>query len=129
MPRIGFVGPSYTDAFADEEAINLFQSSVESPNAGPAPGKAYGGAIAVPTKGLLGTPGTEVFIRFPGSDAVRGSVEINGRAFVVVGSKLYEIFADKTYTDRGDVAVDTEAVSIAASSIQLLIVSAGAASF
>jgi len=126
MPRIGFVGPSYTDAFADEEAINLFQNSVESQGA-VAPGKAYGGAIAVPTKGLLGTPGTEVFIRFPGSDAPRGSVEINGRAFVVVGSKLYEIFADKTYTDRGDVAVDTEAVSIAASSIQLLIVSAGAA--
>lgn len=126
--RIGFVGGSYTaqsNAVADEECINWFVESLESQGAA-VRGSAYGGQTAGGLKCLYGTPGLKVFSALPESPT-RGSCWTGTRAFAVGGTKLVELAADGTQTVRGTIANDATAVSIAASNIQLLIVSAGKA--
>jgi hypothetical protein len=124
MPRIGFVGSAYTDtSLADEECINLYKTSVESQGA-VVPGKAYGGSMAQGTVGLKGAPGLETYVTLP-NGPVRGQVWTGTRHFAVGGETLYEVNSDGTLTTRGTVANDGTQVSIAFSSIQLLIVSFG----
>jgi hypothetical protein len=124
--RFGFVGGSYTaqsGAVADEEAINLYAETNES--GGPFTlGQAYGGREAGTVKSYFGTPGLAVFSALP-AGPVRAQLEINGRAFAVGDSQLYEINSDGTNTARGKVVTDGNPASICANSIQLLIVSGG----
>jgi hypothetical protein len=126
--RIGFIGGSYTAVssnIADEECINWFAESRESTPA-VSGAKAFGGQTAGGTLSYIRTPGLKVFSVLPEAP-VRGSWKINNRVFVVGGSKLCEMNADGTFTDRGTIVNDGSPVSIAASSIQLLIVSWGSA--
>ena len=123
---IGFNGGAYTDnSFAFEECINLFRTSVESQGA-VAEGKAYGGTMAQPVTGLLGTPGLVTFSALPEAP-VRSSLEANGRLFSVAGTKLIELASDGTQTVRGSVANDMKAASLAFNGIQILIISGGSA--
>lgn len=126
--RFGLIGGSYTassTAIADEETINWYQETRESSNAGVSPERGYGGSGANSQPSLLRTPGIAVAYDFGADAPVRGSWELNGRAFVVAGPTLYEIFADGTSTNRGAVQNDGLPASIAASTIQLSIVSFG----
>ena len=112
----GFCGPSYTlpsSAIADEECINRYLETVETPNA--------------ETKwAMLDAPGYAIFATLPESPE-RGSCKINSRTFAIGGSKLCELNSDGTFTVRATIANDGKPVSMVASNIQVLIVSAGSA--
>jgi len=126
--RIGFIGPSYTSkstAVADEECINFFAETLESQGS-VVPSKSYGGQTAGAVRNYYGTPGLSVFSALPDKPA-RGGYWTGTRCFFVGGTQLIELAANGTQTARGAVASDGQAVSIAASNIQLLIVSAGKA--
>ena len=125
--RIGLKGGAYTDtSLADEECINLYPTSVESQGA-VTPERAYGGSAAQQTGGLKGAPGLEIKLTLD-KLPVRGQCWTGTRWFAVGGDTLYEIPLDGSAPIvRGTVALDVEPVSIALSSIQLLIVSFGAA--
>jgi hypothetical protein len=114
--KFGFIGPSYTaksNVVADEECINLYAETIETPGA--------------QTKwSYFGTPGLNVFIAFP-DGPVRGQYWTGTQLFVVASDTFYEVASDGTQTERGSVDNDGLSVSIAASNIQLLIVSAGRA--
>lgn len=77
---------------------------------------------------LLGTPGLVEFAELPTSP-LRGFFAGDNRLFAVAGSKLYEVFNDGTYDERGDVTTDgsNSPVTISANRIDLFIVSAGSA--
>lgn len=114
MSKFGFVGGSYTaksNVVADEDCINFFAETLET-------------AGAQTQRSYFGTPGLSVFCEFP-EGPERGSCDTGTRRFAVSGSKLYEVFSDKTFNELGDVTTDDQEVSIAASNIQLLIISAG----
>lgn len=115
MSRFGFVGASYTaksNVVADEECINWFAETIESQG-------------AQTQRSYLGTPGLREFIT--ADLPVRGQCWTGSQWFAVAGSSLIEIHADGTHDVLGDVTTDNKAVSIVASNIQLLIVSAGKA--
>lgn len=116
--RFGFVGPSYTaksNAIADEECINLFAETIETPG-------------AQTQKSYFGTPGLKIFCTLSDSP-VRGGIELNGRVFVAAGQSFYEVNADGTFTNRMNGVLDSSGgpVSIAASNIELLIIAGGQA--
>lgn len=114
MSKFGFVGPSYSaksSTVADEECINLYAETIETPG-------------AQTQRSYFGTPGLAVFSAFP-DGPVRGSFWTGTQLFVVASDTLYEVAADGTYTARGTIQNDGAAVSIAASNIQLLIVGGG----
>jgi hypothetical protein len=117
MSKFGFVGPSYTaksNVVADEECINFFAETIETPG-------------AQTHRSYFGTPGLAVFCTFPGAPT-RGSIEINGRRFVAASDALYEVFADGTFIARmATLDAFGGPVSIAASNIELLIVAGGRA--
>ncbi len=116
MKFAGFVGPSYTaysPNVADEECINLFAETIESPG-------------AQTQRSYYGTPGLASFIEFDGGPS-RGGINTGSRVFEVAADTLYEIFSDGTKTSRGTVSNDGNAVSMAFSNIQFMIVGAGSA--
>lgn len=118
MSKFGFVGPSYTaksNVVADEECINLFAETIETPG-------------AQTQRSYFGTPGLAVFSTFA-DGPTRGSIDANGRIFEASSDTLYELNADGTYTARMDEVLDTFGgpVSIAASNIELLVVAGGRA--
>jgi hypothetical protein len=124
--RIGLVGGAYTDtSLADEECINLYRTAVESQGA-VTPGKAYGGSMAQGTVGLKMAPGLVIDVTLP-ELPVRGQCWTGTRRFAVAGPKLYEIASDGTFTEVGglDLQNDATQVSIAFSSIQMMISSFG----
>lgn len=113
MSKFGFVGPSYTarsSVAADEECINWYAETNETPG-------------AQSQRSYFGTPGLSVAIAFPDGPE-RGNIPANGRVFTVSADVLYEVYPDLTYTARGNVDTDGNPVSMAYSTIQLLIVSA-----
>jgi hypothetical protein len=117
MARFGFIGSAYTSrssSIADEELINLF---LESDGSGQGQSKAS----------FFASPGLSTFLVLDvtADVATRGSVEVNGRVFVVVGAQLYEVFADKTKTARGAIADDGKPVTIVKSALELCIIAAG----
>ena len=114
--KFGFVGASYTaksNVLADEECINLYAETNETP-----------GAQA--QRSYLWTPGLDSFAMFP-EGSVRGTQWTGTRAFAVAYDTLYEVFEDGSYVALGNVQNDGKAVSIAYSNIQLLVVSSGRA--
>jgi hypothetical protein len=116
VSKFGFVGPSYTaksNVVANEECINFFAETIETPG-------------AQTQRSYFGTPGLGVFTSLPDSPE-RGQCWTGSRWFAVGGSTLFEVYADGTQDVRGDVGNDGQAVSIVASNVQLLIISAGRA--
>lgn len=116
MSKFGFIGPSYTaksNVVADEECINWFAETIESQG-------------AQTQRSYFGTPGLSIFATLP-SGPVRAEFNTGTRQFTVGGSTLYEVYADGHQDVRGDVGIDGGPASIAASNIQLLIISAGRA--
>lgn len=111
--KINLVGPTYTarsTAAADEECINLFAETIETPGA--------------QTKwNYYGTPALKSFATFADGPE-RGNINANGRLFCVSADVLYEVASDGTTTSRGNVDSDGNPVSMAYSSTQILIVSA-----
>lgn len=70
---------------------------------------------------LYGTSGLDLFATV-GSGEIRGSlVAGNGRAFVVSGSALFEIYSDGTSTNRGSLNGSSGIVTMAENGIQLAI--------
>ena len=114
MKNWGFCGASYTlptTAIADEECINRYLETIETPG-------------AQTKQALMDCPGYAVFAELPESPT-RGGCKINGRVFEVGGSKLCEMKADGTFTVLGTGANDSLPASVAASNTQVLFVSAG----
>jgi hypothetical protein len=116
--KFGFVGPSYTaksNVVADEECINFFAETIETPG-------------AQTQRSYFGTPGLSVFATFADSP-VRGQCWTGSRLFVASYDTLYEVFADGTQVVRMANTLDVfgAPVSIAASNIELLIVADGQA--
>lgn len=116
MGRFAFCGPSYTSqaVTADcQKTMNLYPETIESGQ-----GKS---AVA-----LYHTPGLTVFCAI--GNPVRGMLEINGRVFAVGGEILYELDANGTSTNRGNVGNDLKRVTMASNGStgnQLLVCSAG----
>ena len=113
MSKFGLIGPSYTarsSDIADEECINWYPETIESPG-------------AQTQRVYLGTPGINVFSSFP-NGPIRGLIFIADRLFVAAAQSLYEVASDGTQTLRMDSVFDTFGtfISIAASNIELLIV-------
>ena len=114
--KFNFIGPSYSARsadVADEECINFFAETIETPG-------------AQTQRSYFGTPGLGVFTSLPDAPT-RGQCYLGTREFVVSGSTLFEVYEDGHQDVRGDVGSDGQAVSISATNIQLLIVSAGRA--
>lgn len=114
--KIGMVGASYTalsNTIADEATINWYPETLET-------------AGAQTKRSFIRTPGLGVFTTFAGTP-VRAQWWTGQRFFVVAGSVLTEVYSDGTQNQRGDVGNDGQTVSIAASNVQLLIISRGRA--
>lgn len=126
--RFGFVGGSYSaqsSAIADEECINWYAETIESQGS-IVGSKAYGGQSTPSLRSYLSTPGLHAFVALPNSP-VRAQCFTGTRLFAVGGSKLYEVLANGTANALGDVTTDGQAAVIVASSVQLLVISAGRA--
>jgi len=118
VSKFGFVGPSYTaksNVVADEECINLFAETNETPG-------------AQTQRSYFGTPGLAIFATFA-DGPVRGQCWTGSRLFAAASDSLYEVFSDGTFTVLGDGVLDAFGgpVCIVASNIQLLIVAGGRA--
>jgi hypothetical protein len=115
MPRFdGFIGPSYQSESLSvdaEDTLNLFVESQES-------------GVGKTPKCLYGTPGLQTFCTLP-ETPIRGIFAGEDRLFVVAGSHLYEVFADKTFNNRGFVGNDGLPAQMAVNGNQLGIASAG----
>jgi hypothetical protein len=108
-------GQSYeaiSKALSNERCINLIPQVV------PPPPQSHARNTLI----FYGTPGllTKYTV---GVGPIRGSCFSNGRCFVVSGNKLFELFADLTYLDRGTVANDQKTVWVVSNRFQLAIVS------
>lgn len=112
MKLPGFVGPTYTmDArtFDAQRCVNMYPIASE-----------VGTSKSV--SALRSAPGYDLFTT-AGGGPIRGcKTAANGRAFVVSGFDLYEVAADGTVTDRGNLLTATNRVSIAENGDQLIIV-------
>jgi len=104
IPLAGGSNQQYSLPFNAERSVNLY------PIADPR------GSDDV---SLYGTAGLELFATV-GLGAIRGSYSAgNGRAFVVSGSILYEIFSDGTSTNRGSLLGSSGIVTLAENGVQL----------
>ncbi|MEN6537787.1 MAG: packaged DNA stabilization protein [Bryobacteraceae bacterium] len=116
----GFVGPTYQSRslrLNAQRTINLYPEIDESGS-----GKA--------AKALYGTPGLTIFSSLP-TAPVRCLWAGEERLFAVAGSKLYEVFSDGSFTQRGEVGDDDDhtPAQIFPNGVgtQILVVSAGLA--
>lgn len=108
---VPIVGPSYqlrTRKADCQRSVNLYPAVMEA---------LYGKAPAI----LKPVPGLKLFSSL-GSEAVRGVAELDGRAFAVCGSSLFEVFADGTSKNLGFVASSEGPVDMAFNSGQLGVV-------
>jgi hypothetical protein len=121
MARFGFVGGSYqSQAYSADAQIcmNLVPEKVES-------GAGKSEVI------LIGSPGLALFGTLPDtpnrSNGLWQAQLPNSvlRAFAVAGNTLFEVLSDGTSINRGNVLNDGLPVSLASSSIQLMIASGG----
>jgi len=111
--RVNIIGPSYTlrspniDAQRSVNQYPITDETGEGKNA----------------RALVGSPGVHTFCTLPQNEC-RGAYFsfANNRAFTVYGNKLYEVFADGTYTERGTLLTSTGHVYITGNGIQLCVV-------
>lgn len=108
--RVPFVGPSYKLATRSADV----QRSV---NMRPVPIESGSGQSAFM---LQSNPGLVLVASFSGEG--RAAYSINDRRFIVVGSGLYEVFANASSTLRGSLGTSTGRVSIDANSVELFMV-------
>jgi hypothetical protein len=97
----GFIDGAYTaqsPVSSNQALVNWFVQRIETEHA---PSRAE----------LVPTPGVREFCTFSTSGG-RGAIEVEGRMFVVVGTKLYEVFANTTTTERGTVAIDANPATL-----------------
>lgn len=113
----GFCGPSNQSQSLPancERLINWYPETIESP--------------AAPTDmGLYPCPGQQLFLT-TGDTEPRAAWQSNGRAFVIIGPTLYEVFSGGTKTNRGTVAQDANLATISYNGVtggQLFITSGG----
>ena len=92
---------------ADARMVNLFPEII--PEGGKEP--AY----------LMRAPGLRKLATL-GFGPVRGMWQFNGRAFAVSANKLYEIYSDWTFTERGTLVTSSGPVSMSDNGVQLMIV-------
>jgi hypothetical protein len=117
MIYAGFCGPSNPSQSVEadcERLINWYVERVESP-------------FAPTGAALYPTPGQQAHFTTPqvGTRAIWSQA---GRAFAVIGSRIYEFFQNQTYIDRGIVAIDQYPATISyngAAGGQLFITSGG----
>lgn len=98
--KIALVGGSYQQRslpFDAQRTVNLF--AVSDPQ---------GADVAA----LYGTPGKSLFATAGSGGCRECFASANGRAFMVSGNSLYEVFADKTTTLRGNLDVGNGIVTI-----------------
>lgn len=97
----GFCGPSNPSqsVLADgERTVNWLYERVEAPSA--------------PTgDALYPTPGFQPYLTVT-DVGTRGGISVGGRAFVVIGAGVYEVFADQTAIRRGTVAQDSNPATV-----------------
>lgn len=114
MPTFPFCGGSFPaqSPNADlQRSINLYPEINES-------------GSGISKLSMYGTPGITLFTTLP-AGAIRGLWAGENRLFAAAGSRLYEVFSDGTYHDRGDIGNDGQPVQMFPNGNQLLIISAG----
>ncbi len=114
MSKFPFIGGSYQSRsvnFDAQRTIGLYPEASESGSS-----KNVGA--------LYGTPGTKLFASLP-TQPVRGLWAGEFRMFAAGGSRLYEVFADGSFFDRGDIGNDGLPVQMFPNGNQLAIISAG----
>lgn len=111
MAKIGAVGGTYQEwslPFAPQRSVNLYPVLTQ-------------GEQGKEISALYNTPGLRLFTQL-GVGKSRGLISAaNGRVFSVVGSKLYEIFADATSVERGNLEQSNGIVTMADNGFQLAI--------
>ena len=110
MPVIPFVGPTYTtDArqLDAQRSINMYATPSES------------GQSKMPAS-MRVTAGTRAYMTV-GGGPIRGCLETQGRAFVVSGSELYEVFSNKTSILRGTLNSSVGLIDIEENPTQIMI--------
>src|SRR5215469_2053099 len=118
MARFGFVGPTYSSqsVIADcQRCMNWYPEMIES-------------GQGQSQMALYRTPGLSVFAAATQPGSSRGSLGINGRAFFVIGTYLYEVGTAMGTVRIGSVGTDFLPVSMAVNGSagnQLCICSAG----
>lgn len=109
--KIALVGPSYTERslpFDAQRTINLYPVLDES-------------QMGKEVSALFGTPGLLLFATC-GTGPIRGSfASANGRAFVISGMTLYEVFSDGTKSSLGTVDTVSFTCSFAENTSQLAV--------
>lgn len=111
MARFPFIGPSYVYPdveFDAQRAINLQLIKSETETS-----KDIGA--------LQGTPGLREFCDLE-VDKIRGGHKVKGRVFFCAGNKLFELYADKTFTERGTINTTAGLVSMADNGDELCLV-------
>lgn len=108
MAKFPFIGPSYVHRsvnFDAQRSINLYpvKSEIETSK-----------DIAA----LVGTPGLREFCDIP-VNKVRGGHRVGERVFFAVSNKIYELFADGTYSLRGTINTTAGLVSMADNGLEL----------
>lgn len=105
--EIGLVGQSYQESSLPLDAqrmVNLY--AIQAPQ-----GKKV--------TALYGTPGLNLFATIGTAKNRKCYVAANGRAFVISGSKLYELLADATYIELGGLLQSSGVVYMADNGFQL----------
>lgn len=111
MAKISFVGPSYvynSITFDAQRSINLYPVKSET-------------GTSRDLYALNSTAGLSALTQFAGSE-IRGGWEVLGRCFFVAGNKLYELYANGSYSDRGTLTSYNGKVSMADNGGQLCVV-------
>ena len=111
MPKISFVGQSYVYqslTFDAQRCINFYPVKSET-------GTSRDDYALNPTAGL------QTLVQFSGVQ-IRGCWQVLGRCFFVAGNKLYEIYANGSFTDRGTLLTFNGRVSISDNGGQLCVV-------
>src|SRR5437899_8354938 len=110
MARFGFVGQSYSSQSVSADAqrtMNFYPEIIES-------GAGKSSAVLYPTPGLIS-------LYALGTDPIRGLYTVNSRTFCVQGQNLFELLANNTSVNRGNVGTDGLPVSMVGGPEQLLV--------
>lgn len=111
MAVVPFIGPSYryrSVNFDAQRSVNLYPIKSE-----------VGDSKAI--SALVGTPGKETFCQVD-KNQTRGSHEVFGRGFFVVGTDFFELFADGSSVSRGTLNSLSGLVTIADNGLQIMLV-------